>query len=79
MKRLASMIISIILLITPSLAEEGSEKDRTVQDMIEELAVYYGTYGSKAEEKATELLEELVLLILFREQSGEVSCSSGKR
>jgi len=59
MKRLASMIISIILMITPSLAEEGYEKDRTAQDIIEELAVYYGTYGSKAEEKIAELLEEL--------------------
>ena len=59
MKRLASMIISIILMITPSLAEEGYEKDRTAQDIIEELAVYYGTYGSKAEEKIAELLEGL--------------------
>ena len=59
MKRLASMIISIILMITPSLAEEGHETARTAQDMIEELAVYYGTYGSEAEEKAAELLDEL--------------------
>ena len=59
MKRFASMIISIILMITPTLAEEGYEKDRTAQDIIEELAVYYGTYGSKAEEKIAELLEEL--------------------
>ena len=59
MKRLASMIISIILMITPSLAEEGHEMARTAQDMIEELAVYYGTYGSEAEEKIAELLEGL--------------------
>ena len=59
MKRLASIIISIILMITPSLAEEGHETARTVQDMIEELAVYYGTYGSEAEEKTAELLDEL--------------------
>ncbi|MBR5959955.1 MAG: transporter substrate-binding domain-containing protein [Clostridia bacterium] len=59
MKRFASMIISIILMITPTLAEEGYEKNRTAQDIIEELAVYYGTYGSKAEEKIAELLEEL--------------------
>ena len=56
MKRLASIIISIILMITPSLAEEGHETARTAQDMIEELAVYYGTYGSEAEEKIAELL-----------------------
>ena len=59
MKRLASMIISIILMITPSLAEEGHVTARTAQDMIEELAVYYGTYGSEAEEKTAELLDEL--------------------
>ena len=59
MKRLASMIISIILMITPSLAEEGHETARTAQDMIEELAVYYGTYGNDAEEKTAELLDEL--------------------
>ena len=59
MKRLVSMMISIILMITPSLAEEGTEKGRPVQDLIEELAVYYGTYGSEAEEKTAELLEEL--------------------
>ena len=59
MKRLASMIISIILMITTSVAEEGHEMARTAQDMIEELAVYYGTYGSEAEEKTAELLDEL--------------------
>ena len=59
MKRLASIIISIILMITPSLAEEGYVTARTAQDMIEELAVYYGTYGSEAEEKTAELLDEL--------------------
>ena len=59
MKRLASIIISIILMITPSLAEEGHETARTAQDMIEELAVCYGTYGSEAEEKTAELLDEL--------------------
>ena len=59
MKRLVSIIISIILMITPSLAEEGHETARTAQDMIEELAVYYGTYGSEAEEKIAELLEGL--------------------
>ncbi len=59
MKRLVSMMISIILMITPSLAEEGTEKSQPVQDLIEELAVYYGTYGSEAEEKTAELLEEL--------------------
>ena len=59
MKKLISMIISIILMITPSLAEEGTEKSRTVQELTEEMAVYYGTYGSEAEEKIAELQEKL--------------------
>ena len=59
MKRLVSVILSIMLVITPSLAEERSEKDRTVQGIIEELAVYYGTYGDEAEEKTAELLKAL--------------------
>ena len=59
MKRLASMILSIMLIVIPSLAEEGPAKDRTVQDITEELAVYYGTYGDEAEGKVAELLEEL--------------------
>ena len=61
MKRIVLLILSIILLVTaaPSLAEEGSGEERTAQDMIEELAVYYGTYGSEAEEKTAELLGEL--------------------
>ncbi len=59
MKRLASVILCIMLIITPSLAEERSEKDRTVQGMIEELAVYYGSYGNEAEEKTAELLKAL--------------------
>ena len=59
MKRLASMILGIILMVSSSLAEEGSAKDHTVQDIIEELVVYYGSYGSKAEETAAELLKKL--------------------
>ena len=59
MKRLASMILSIALMAVPSLAEEEPAKDRTVQDIIEELAVYYGTYGKEAEDKTSELLNEL--------------------
>ena len=59
MKRFALMILSIILMVVPSLAEEGYKQDRTVQDITEELAVYYGTYGKEAEEKTAELLKEL--------------------
>jgi len=37
----------------------GTEKPRGAQDIIEELAVYYGTYGEEADSKTNELLEEL--------------------
>ena len=33
MKRLVSMILGIVLMVAPSLAEEGTAKDRTVQDI----------------------------------------------
>ena len=59
MKRIVSIILSILLTVSFALAEEGPAKDRTVQDITEELAVYYGTYGSQAEERIAELLEEL--------------------
>ena len=59
MKRLALIILSIMLAVAPALAEETPEKNRSVQDIIEELVVYYGNYGSEAERRTTELLEEL--------------------
>jgi len=59
MKRLVSMILCILLAVSLSLAEEEPAKERTAQDITEELAVYYGTYGSEAEERIAELLEEL--------------------
>ena len=59
MKRLFLIILSILLAASFSLAEEEPAAARTVQDITKELAVYYGTYGSEAEEKIVELLEEL--------------------
>ena len=59
MKRLVTMILCILLAVSLSLAEEEPAKERTAQDITEELAVYYGTYGSEAEERIAELLEEL--------------------
>ena len=59
MKRFISMILSIILMAAPSLAEEGAVNDRDAQEIIEELAVYYGNYGSEAEEMTSKLLAEL--------------------
>ena len=41
----------------PAFAEEGSP--RTSQDVIEELAVYYGSYGSEADAQVGALLSEL--------------------
>ena len=59
MKRLVSMILCILLAVSLSLAEEEPAKERTAQDITEELAVYYGNYGSEAEGRIAELLEEL--------------------
>ena len=59
MKRLFLIILSILLAASFSLAEEEPAGARTVQDITKELAAYYGTYGSEAEEKTAELLEEL--------------------
>ena len=60
----------LALLIALSLAACGEEKNETEEtktakaergasDIIEELAVYYGTYGEEADSKTNELLEEL--------------------
>lgn len=60
MKRVVAIVLGIIMLAMSSLAEEnGAERERTARDVIEELAVYYGTYGGGAEGKTAELLEEL--------------------
>ena len=56
LKRIMALLTALALLAAccAALAE-----DRTAQDVIEELAVYYGTYGSEADQKKAELLEEL--------------------
>lgn len=60
MKKLLLVLLALaILAVTVALAEEGTEKNRTVREIIEELAVYYGNYGSGAEAKTGELLKEL--------------------
>ena len=59
MKRIAAMILSILVMATPALAENESAEERTPRDMIEEMVVYYGNYGSEAEGRTAELLEEL--------------------
>ena len=59
MKRIAAVMLILVMMITLSPVEGGVSEERTVQNIIEELAVYYGTYGEEAEEKTAELLEEL--------------------
>ena len=60
MKRMAAMVLCMLMMAVPASAEEPSAPEaRTVRDIIEELAVYYGTYGSEAERKISELLDEL--------------------
>jgi len=62
MKRIAVLILVMVMTAALSLAEGGAGEDRTARDIIEEMAVYYGTYGAEAEEKAAELLEELTAM-----------------
>ena len=62
MKRIAVLILVMVMTAALSHAEGGAGEDRTARDIIEEMAVYYGTYGAEAEEKAAELLEELTAM-----------------
>ena len=59
MKRVVCMILGILWMIVPALAEESSLAVLGAQDIIEQLVVYYGTYGSDAEGKTAELLADL--------------------
>ena len=63
MRRILTVFLAVLMaavMIIPATAEEeDAAEDRTAQDIIEELAVYYGTYGSEAEDLTAGLLEEL--------------------
>jgi len=63
MKKLIIMFLIIMSSLTVSLSAQADEQEdaakRTAQDIIEELAVYYGTYGSEADKETDKLLEEL--------------------
>ncbi len=63
MKRILTVFLAVLMavvMIIPATAEEEDVADgRTTQDIIEELAVYYGTYGSEAEDLTAGLLDEL--------------------
>ncbi len=59
-KRMAATVLCMLMMAVPVLAEDPpAAEGRTARDIIEELAVYYGTYGSGAEQKTAELLDEL--------------------
>jgi len=56
----AAWVLAMMLLTCGAAAEiPAAGVQRTSQAIIEELAVYYGTYGNEAEGKTTELLDEL--------------------
>jgi len=59
MKRILCIFLGILLMISPALAEESSLAVLGAQDIIEQLVVYYGTYGSDADGKTASLLEDL--------------------
>lgn len=61
--RIAGLLLSavLILCLVAGCGADDTEpaKERTSQDIIEEMAVYYATYGEDASEKVTALLSEL--------------------
>ena len=64
MKRILSVFLSVLLMITPALAAEEPAAEEPaaaprVQDMVRQLILYYSVYGSEADEKTAELLSEL--------------------
>ncbi len=92
-RRLISLLLA--LLFTLPLASCGEEKEaekekkRTESEIVEELAVYYGTYGEEADSKTNELLEELraidgvtadkwaKIIGLWKEVNGDVALNYG--
>ena len=63
MKKTLMVILTLLIVFSISIPSYAEEQDavskHTAQDIIEELAVYYGTYGSEAEQEIENLLEEL--------------------
>ena len=58
-KRIIMKIAAMILAAAMAASLFACGKKRETSDIIEELAVYFGTYGSEASEKVEELLSEL--------------------
>ncbi len=58
--RLLAALLCVLLLSLPALAEEtAAPAERTAEQVIRELVIYYGRDGSEADGKAAQLLEEL--------------------
>ena len=61
--RIAGLLLSAVLILCLAAGCGANDtepaKERTSQDIIEEMAVYYATYGEDASEKVTALLSEL--------------------
>ena len=61
--RIAGLLLSAVLILCLAAGCGANDtepaKERTSRDIIEEMAVYYGTYGEDASEKVTALLSEL--------------------
>ena len=62
LKTLCLLLAASLLCPMVSIAGAEEAPARTAQDIIEEMAVYYGIYGAEADEKVSALLEELTAI-----------------
>ena len=62
MKRIGKIVVVVFLTGAISLLLAACGAKRSASEIIEELAVYYGTYGEKADRKVQDLLKELRLV-----------------
>ena len=62
MKRIGKIVVAAFLTGAISLLLAACGAKRSASEIIEELAVYYGTYGEKADRKVQDLLKELRLV-----------------
>jgi len=62
MKRIGKIVVAVFLTGAISLLLAACGAKRSASEIIEELAVYYGTYGEKADRKVQDLLKELRLV-----------------
>ena len=62
MNRIGKIVVAVFLTGAISLLLAACGAKRSASEIIEELAVYYGTYGEKADRKVQDLLKELRLV-----------------